>query len=208
MSKKFHSQFGQDEFVNSILNKTNGLFVDVGAHDGVTFNNTLFFERELKWSGINIEPIEEVFNKLVINRPDSININVAAGQNESYEKFLHNKGYTEMLSGLMTGYTNKHLTRLENELSIFGGESNIITVQVRTLKNIFNDYNIKHVDYLTIDVEGSEEDVIRGIDFDNVTIDIIGFENNEPERSKPIIQYLETLNYKVIKYGSDIFMRK
>ena len=54
----FYSQCGQDRFLNDNIFKgfKNGTFVDVGAHDGRTFNNTLFFEQLHGWSGINIEP--------------------------------------------------------------------------------------------------------------------------------------------------------
>ena len=53
----------------------NGFFVDVGAHDGISINNTLYFERNNGWKGINIEPIKKVFDNLVINRPNCINLN-------------------------------------------------------------------------------------------------------------------------------------
>ena len=55
----YYSQCDQDKYLhmNVFKDYKSGVFVDVGAHDGKTFNNTLFFEENYKWSGINIEPI-------------------------------------------------------------------------------------------------------------------------------------------------------
>lgn len=46
----------------------NGVFMDIGVHDGKQINNTLYFEQNNNWTGINIEPIKEVYNNLVRNR--------------------------------------------------------------------------------------------------------------------------------------------
>ena len=58
-----YSQYEQDKFLDTCIFKgfKNGYFVDVGAHDGITFNNTYRFEKYYGWSGINIEPIPNVF---------------------------------------------------------------------------------------------------------------------------------------------------
>ena len=58
----FHSQFEQDKFLEQNIFKgyKNGFFIDVGAHNGISMSNTLFFEKENGWKGINIEPIPSV----------------------------------------------------------------------------------------------------------------------------------------------------
>ena len=72
----FYSQYNQDNYLETNIFKgyKNGFYVDVGAHDGISFNNTLYFEKNNNWTGINIEPIKSVFDKLVINRPNNINL--------------------------------------------------------------------------------------------------------------------------------------
>jgi len=53
---------GQDVFVAELLSfKKNGVFVDIGANDGVTISNTWYFEKELGWDGIAIEPIPQIY---------------------------------------------------------------------------------------------------------------------------------------------------
>ena len=61
---KYYSQFEQDKFIyeNYFINKTKGYFVDIGAHDGITFSNSKFFE-ELGWDGVCIEPNPKIFEK-------------------------------------------------------------------------------------------------------------------------------------------------
>ena len=60
---------GQDMLVYELLGKKNdGIFVDIGANDGVTISNTYFLESNCNWSGIAIEPIPSVFEKLKNNR--------------------------------------------------------------------------------------------------------------------------------------------
>lgn len=44
--------------------------MDIGAHDGISINNTLFFEREHKWTGVNVEAIQNIYNNLCKNRPN------------------------------------------------------------------------------------------------------------------------------------------
>jgi FkbM family methyltransferase len=204
----FVSQDGQDKFLEKKIFKgyKNGVFVDVGAHDGLSINNTIYFEKNNNWSGINIEPNPNVFNRLVKNRPNSINLNYAVSEKEAKLDFMMNTGYTEMLSGLKDNYDTKHLQRIEREVKIHGGKNNIIKVTAKRLESILDDNNISKINYLSIDVEGAEFSVIKSINFEKVFIDIIGFENNYISKSIPIIEYLQEKGYVLIHKGLDIFM--
>jgi FkbM family methyltransferase len=205
----FHSQYKQDEFLEKNIFKAfkNGFFVDVGAHDGVTINNTLYFERTNGWKGINIEPMSNVFEKLVVNRPESINIKCAVSNVDGSAEFYFNTGYTDMLSGLKETYDPRHLNRLKSENSQMGSKTSLVTVETKRLETIFDQYSVKHINYLSIDVEGAELEVIKSIHFDKVFIDVIEFENNYNDTSIPIIAYLEDKGYKMIQHKSlDIFM--
>jgi FkbM family methyltransferase len=196
----FHSQCNQDRFLETNIFKgyKNGFYVDVGAHDGISLNNTLYFEKNNNWRGINIEPIKKVFEKLVLNRPNNINLNCAICNNDGETEFLCNTGYTEMLSGIKDNFDKRHLMRLQSENIESKSTTEIIKVQTKKLETILHENNISHVNYLSIDVEGAEFEVIKSINFDKVFIDVIGFENNYPYKSIPIISYLENKNFIVI----------
>ena len=209
MEKEFYSQFGQDRFLETEIFRgyKNGVFMDIGAHDGVTINNTLYFEKENNWSGINIEPIKSVYDTLVSNRAKSININCAISNSNGEAEFIKNSGYTEMLSGLKSSYEPRHMNRLLSENVSYGGSTDIIIVKTRTVEDVCDEYNINYINYLSIDVEGGEFDVIKSINFNKVFIDVIGFENNYPDTSVEIIEYLESKHYVCIdRSGLDIFM--
>lgn len=206
---EFHSQYGQDKMLHETIFKgfSGGIFVDVGANDGVSLNNTLFFEKDLGWTGLNVEPIPTVFEKLSKNRPKCINLNCAVSSTDGSADFIMNSGYTEMLSGLALDFDRRHLARLNFENSHNGGDTKIVPVQTRRLDSIFRENNITRVHYLSIDVEGGEFSVIKSIDFDAVKIDVIGFEDAYADVGVPIVKFLEEKGYqKIGKTGDDIFM--
>jgi FkbM family methyltransferase len=205
----YYSQDGQDKYLEENIFKgfKNGVFVDVGAHDGLTFNNTIYFEKNNNWPGINIEPINSVYNKLIINRPACININCAIDINDDYVEFLCNSGHTEMLSGIVSQFDKRHLYRIYDENIRHNGTYKIIKIETKKLDSILKKNNINHIHYLSIDVEGAEFNVIKSIDFNNTFIDIIGFENNYSDKSIEIVHYLENIGYKFLKLDiHDIFM--
>jgi FkbM family methyltransferase len=196
----YYSQNNQDKYLEEEIYKgyKNGFFVDVGAHDGISINNTLYFEKNNNWTGINIEPISEVYNKLVINRPNCINLECAITNNEGEEKFMRVSGYSEMISGLVNDYDYRHMVRLNNEISEKGGNIDIVNVKTYKLESIFDKYNITNINFLSIDVEGAEFNVIKSINFNKVFIDVIIFENNYKDISIEIIKYLKQKGYYML----------
>ena len=204
----FYSQDNQDKYLETNIFKgyKNGFYVDVGAHDGLSINNTLYFEKNNNWTGVNIEANKTVFDKLVINRPNNINLNCAVCNNDGETDFLCNTGYTEMISGIKDTFDSRHLHRLENENREMGSKTEVIKVKTKKLETICDENNVSHINYLSIDVEGAEFEVIKSINFDKVFIDVIGFENNYNDTSIPIIKYLENKNFVLIHKSLDIFM--
>jgi FkbM family methyltransferase len=204
----FYSQDNQDKFLEQHIFKgyKNGFFIDIGAHNGLTINNTLYFEKNNEWTGINVEPIKTVFDTLVVNRPNCINLNCAVSNSDGETDFYCNTGHTEMLSGIKNTFDDRHYNRLLNENKQHNCITNVIKVKTKKLETILNEHNISHVNYLSIDVEGAEFEVIKSINFDTVFIDVIGFENNFDDNSIHIIKFLEDKNYVIVIKLQDIFM--
>lgn len=193
----YHGQVQQDKFLNENLfkNRKGGFFVDVGAHDGVTINNTVFFERELEWRGICIEPIPERFKELAANR------NCECLRGCAYEKnttlpFTRISGYAEMLSGIAQSYPDAHRRRISSEMQQHGGTLEEIQVRAFRLESVFDLYNVTHVNYLSIDTEGAELQVVRGINFEKVTFDVIEFEENYPGAGDDVRAHLRAHGYE------------
>ena len=206
---QFYSQYNQDRSLENCIFKglKNGIFMDIGAHDGVDLNNTLFFEKTYDWKGINVEPIKSVYERLTTNRPNCININCAVSDNDGFSEFLCNIGYTEMLSGLKDEYDKRHMDRISGEIQQMGGESKTILIETKRIETICEENNINHIHYLSIDVEGGEMKVLQSINFKKVFIDVIGFENNYKDTQNTPINYLIQYGYiKLPDHVADIFM--
>jgi len=210
----YYSQYGQDQFIDShFLSKRNGVFVDIGAHDGIHLSNSYFLEVNRGWTGLCVEANPDVYNMLVKNRPNpGVHKECTAvyHQDDQEVTFVQITGYSEVLSGLRDTYDPQHERRIAEELTTHGGQAKHITVQTSTLKRLLNKYEITHVDYLSIDTEGSEINILKGIDWNAVYIDVMGVEVNYLKQGQEIVDYMNSLNmYDVIwKYEADWFFKR
>jgi len=198
---QFYSQLEQDKFAyeNYFFDTTEGFFVDIGAHNGKTLSNTLFFEQELGWHGICVEPIPEVFEQLRKNR-SCICINGCISDTTGIVDFTQvvcPSIYVEMLSGITEKYDPAHVQRIDAEIAQCHGSKKIIKVQSYLLADILDQYGISHIDYLSLDTEGGELDILRTIPFDRITIDVIDVENNYHDPN--IRRFLTTHGFKLVK---------
>ena len=66
--KKFNGYDGLDKRMLKYINYKNGFYIECGANDGVNQSNTWYFEKQLGWKGLLIEPVKEVFVELKKNR--------------------------------------------------------------------------------------------------------------------------------------------
>jgi len=204
----YHSQAGQDKFLDQDVfhGYRGGIFVEVGAWDGVDLSNTVFFERNRDWTGLAIEPLPDRYNALVKNRTCKT-LNVAISDTEGEAEFLSVSGPTSMLSGLVDSYDPRHVNRINREATQLGATKTVIRVPTRRLDSIFREYGLTRIHYLSIDVEGAEFACLRSIDFNAVYIDVIGFENNYVDKLPPILEYLKARGYTQMPVmGEDCFM--
>jgi FkbM family methyltransferase len=207
----YFGQYGQDialeGFINLLPKKLKYTFVEIGAHDGITFSNSKFLESKEGWSGICIEANPSVYERLVKNRPNSKCLNVAVSDVDGEAKFLLNTGHTEMLSGLVTDYSKKHMKRIDRELARYGGTSNTLVIPSLRLETIILEHQLFEIDVLMIDVEGAEFSILKAIDFNRVIVNSILVERNYS--SRPIYQFLNQHGYSrlVSLGGDDLYFR-
>lgn len=190
----YNSQHGQDMYINEKIfhNKKNGIFLDIGAHNGVAINNSLFFEKELNWSGVCVEPMPDIFKELEKNR-NCICINGCVTNETKKDKFLRVKGYPEMLSGLVSEYNENHLKRIDYEIQLFGGSKELIDVNCYNINEILEKYNLFDIDYCSIDTEGNELKILKSIDFSKFKIKCFTIENNYT--SNKLKKFMISKNY-------------
>jgi FkbM family methyltransferase len=200
MPNKFYSQNKQDEYIyNRYFKEYDGdkTFLEIGADDGIRFSNCKFFEESLGWNGIAIEARKSAYEKLKQNR-NCICINAVLSDKEEETDFMELKGYGLGLSGLVDKYDKRHLTRIESEKkneNHIGSE--IIKVKTVKLGDILKEHNMNHIDFLSIDTEGSELDILKTVDFNKISIDVITIEDNynDPKLTKFFIDK----NYKLVQ---------
>lgn len=218
---KYYSQYCQDKSLENSIFKgyKKGVFVDVGAYDGVDINNTLYFETTNNWRGINIEPIDKVYKRLESNRKKSINIKAAISDEEELIEYIIFNDKLEMLSGIKKNYSDIQNIRIDSEMGSLQEEFKTTElIKTKRLETILDEHNILHINYLSIDVEGSELNVVKSINYEKVFIDVIGFENNinltnnldEYNRGREIVNFLKKKDFVELQANcqgwGDIFM--
>ena len=174
----YHSQVGQDKFINETFfkNKTNGVFVDIGAHDGKTGSNSYFFEKELQWTGFCFEPLPHLFEQLKSSRK-CVCLNTCVSAINGLVPFIHVDSIDEMLSGMASTYDQRQLDIVIRDINYYGGCKNFSVPSV-TLSSILDQHSVNHIDFLSVDTEGSELEILQSIDYKKYSIDVITVENN------------------------------
>jgi FkbM family methyltransferase len=176
---KSHSQIFQDLFVYYILKKEKGIYCEVGALDGKELSNTLYLEQEHGWSGILCEPNKSYQELIKKNRPNSILITEPIFSKEDQEI-----NFTELeggRSGINKSSSGETCYKLKT------------TSLNKVLKENLND---KNINYISIDTEGTEYEIIKELDFDKFYPEIITIEHNyEKKKRDQIYSLLKDKNY-------------
>jgi FkbM family methyltransferase len=188
------SQFGQDIHLiaNIFPNKKDGYFVEVGAYDGLSMSNSHMLENKFGWKGVCVECNPYWFSRLIINRPNTINIPYAVyNVNDRIIDFINDD--TGGCSGFVE--TNSHYHILCKD---------IIKVPTKTLTTILDNVNApSFIEFLSLDTEGSEYEILKCHDFNKYLFGYICVEHNHLEENrKKIRQLLEEKGYKFYRENS------
>ena len=203
---KFFSQVGQDSYLleNFFRGKRGGVFVEIGAYDGETLSNTLFFERFMGWSGLCVEPLPSAFAKLKATRR-AICERVCVSDFEGEAEFVEAESVRDqtMLSGLAKEFDPRHLSRLEREAI----RQVTWTAPVTRLSDLLAKHGLFDIDYCSIDTEGAEESILAGLDFDRFQISVFTIEHNYDDDR--IHRIMESKGYAfVTRLEQDLVFRR
>jgi len=178
----------------ALKNVDKGFYIDVGANDPIVDSVTKSFY-DMGWRGINIEPVNEWFEKLQQNRPDDINLKLAVGESEGEVNF-----YEVVGTGLST--MDESIARQHEQESGFDLKRN--KVSVARLTTICEQYANSDIHFLKIDVEGGEKSVLDGFDLKKFRPWIILVESTLPgtqiEKYESWEPILLAADYEYIKF--------
>lgn len=175
LDREYFSCDGQDALIHRMYfpRRRDGFFVDLGAYDGVIWSNSLFFERESGWSGLCVEASPARFKDYQASGRSAPCLNVAVGDQDGEAPFLEVTDGMTMTGGLLGAYAPEQRAYVEQN----AGAQQIVTVPVRRLDGLLREHGVRHIDFLTADIEGGERAAIESLDPDEFTIDVMCLEN-------------------------------
>jgi FkbM family methyltransferase len=198
--KKFHGLHGLDRKLEVYLGYDGGYFVELGANDGVDQSNTLYFERERGWRGVLIEPILHNFLKCQANRAQDNAFFCAACVSEDYEEPYVRLTYSNLMTtphGVDSDIADPTAHAQSGAVYLKPGEQPVEVMAVaRTLSSLLAEAGAPaEMDLLSLDVEGAELEVLKGLDHDRHRFRYMLVECRDAER---LGRYLAEANYVLI----------
>lgn len=189
MAPYSNSQLLQDLWVlYELKEKRNGYFVEFGACDGVSLSNTLLLEKTFNWQGALAEPARAWHAALYGNR--NCYINKKCVYKTDGVEVLFNEVDIGELSGM------KDLVAADFHAR-FRQEGQQYPVETISLSGLLSEARApKHIDYMSIDVEGGEYDVLQSFDFSHHDIALISVEHNFSDSREKIYSLLTGLGYR------------
>jgi FkbM family methyltransferase len=186
----YYGQWDTDKVIETYFPDQNtGVCVEVGAYDGIKGSNTKHFE-DKGWDALCIEPNPNVWERLIKNRPKSICCSDACSDSEGtamLEVFDFSSGIQSSLTSLNTDerLIEQYVDAIENRTKV--------KVSTNKLSVLLRYYYLMNIDFISIDTEGTELDVLKGMDFANRP-KLLVIENNydDPE----ITEYLDEFGYR------------
>ena len=195
-----YSKNGEDLKINEALDfKEKGFYIDIGANKPKECNNTYHFYKK-GWSGINIEPNQELIKELDIVRPRDLNLKIGVSNKKSIGRVF--KFNNNLVNSTINEDIKKHFIE-KDKLVLKGSEK----INILTLKDIFEEYvGGNNVDFLCIDTEGNDYNILLGNDWSKYKPKVICLEafwlneNCIEDVREPFENFLRPFGYRVYCY--------
>lgn len=201
------SQEGEDLVLMRFLeNKDNGFYIDIGAHHPFRFSNTYLFYQK-GWSGINIDAMPGSMDAFKIFRPRDIDLEIPVSFNKQMLKYY---SFNEPALNTFSEEEAKKKNRLRDYKII-----ETIEMETYPLADILDKYLPlnKTIDFMTIDVEGLDFDVLKSNDWNKYRPELILIESLrsslENLQENELYIYLKELGYTIVaKTYNTLFFKK
>lgn len=185
-----YSQFGEDILIRGFFrDKLVGVYVDVGAFHPIYYSNTYALYK-LGWNGVAIDAnatFERLYKRF---RPRDIFVHSAVGQSEGKAQFVH----------FASGAFDRLLEFAGEVPEQFRTGETTREVNMRRLDQILDGSKVTKIDFLNIDCEGSDLDILSSIDFAKLRPSLISVEDHSANwMGSPLVKTLAENEYAV--YG-------
>lgn len=190
---KYYSLNNLDRKLEKYVDFDSGYFVELGANDGVTQSNSLYFEKSRNWRGLLVEPSPQNFLKCRKNRAATNSIYCAACVSFGYDKEFVRIAYSNLMSTPVSLESDILDPRGHAQLgNQFLGKTETVFefgAVARTLNSLMVDASApKLIDFLSLDVEGAELEVLKGVDHQEFRFRYILVECRDFERLNIFLQ--------------------
>ncbi|MDG1737918.1 MAG: FkbM family methyltransferase [Paracoccaceae bacterium] len=188
---KSHAQLCQDLFALAFNGyKSTGYFVEFGATNGVSLSNSYILEKEFGWSGVLAEPDRNWHDNLLANR--GCDIETRCVWKETGQELSFSSAEIGEVSTI-TEFTNSdHLAKLREGSSTY-------QVETISLNDLLANANAPEViDYMSVDTEGSELEILNAFDFDKHKFNFVTIEHNYTKNRSLLTKLMKKNGYRTV----------
>lgn len=189
--RRIYAQEGEDIIIERMLgSKKSGFYIDIGAHHPYRFSNTYYFYKK-GWSGINIEPNPELFKYFKQSRKRDINLNIGLSSKPQELKYYY---FDEPAMNTFSSTAIDHIRASGHRLL------HTAMIPTTTLTLALQPYTLPaEIDFMTIDAEGLDYDIIQSNDWSRINPKLILIETKAESLREllesEVTQYLATKHY-------------
>jgi len=198
LKKKTYSMNGEDIFINNYFKNKIGFYVDVGAYHPLELSNTCLLHKR-GWSGINIDINSLSINYFNFLRPNDININIAVSNKKTIKTIYYQKKKSPL-----------NTLKIKQAKKMFIGNIKKSKVKSETLTTIIDNtkFKGKKINFLNIDTEGSDLEILKKLNFKKYKPELICVElvdsfnpNSKIIKKNKIYKFLVNKKYKLLWSG-------
>lgn len=189
------SQFGEDEIIYQTFDKDyKGSYLDLGCFHPTRSNNTFKLYKN-GWHGINIDLNPLTIDLFKFARPKDINVCAAISNKEGTKSlyFLGDLDSKNTLSFNHKKWLNKHFKIHDNDFKV-------TKIKTKKLSSVLKKHDFYKIDFMNIDIEGHELEVLKSLDFKKheikvICVEILDYDTFAKKRKKELISYLKSKGY-------------